>query len=598
MDQNHIRNFCIIAHIDHGKSTLADRFLELTGAITEREKKDQFLDQMDLERERGITIKAQTVRLHYKSKKGQDYIFNLIDTPGHVDFHYEVSRSLAACEGAVLLVDSVQGVEAQTLANYQMAIDQGLTILPVINKIDLPNANIEGVQHQIEDILGLNTKDILLASGKTGQGVPEILEAIVQKLPPPKGLLQAPLRALILDSWFNSYQGVVVLIRVVDGTIQTTQKIKLMFVDKEFTILKLGVFRPAPFFVDQLAAGGVGFAIAGIKNVQETRIGDTVTDAKTPAGHSLPGFKEVKPFVFAGIYPVDSDRYGDLKGALEKLRLNDASFTFEPETSQALGFGFRCGFLGSLHMEIIQERLEREYNLDLVTTAPTVVYQVKTKAGEGIAVDNPAKLPRADQIEEILEPIARVHLHAPVWTVGALIKLCEELRGRQETIQYFGTERVMVVYALPFALMMVGFFDRLKSASKGYASMDYSIQGYEPADLVKLNVLINSDPVDALSLIVHRDQAYSRGRELTQKLKEQIPRQLYEVAIQAAIGNKVIARETVKALRKDVIAKCYGGDVTRKRKLLEKQKEGKKRMKKVGRVEIPQEAFLSVLKVK
>lgn len=597
-DPKHIRNFCITAHVDHGKSTLADRFLERTGAITAREKRDQFLDQMDLERERGITIKAQTVRLRYRAKDGQEYQLNLIDTPGHVDFHYEVSRSLAACEGAILLVDAAQGVEAQTVANTLMAIDQGLEILPVINKIDLAHADPEGVRKQIEDILGLETGHILKASGKTGQGVEEILEAVVQKLPPPKGQPTGALRALILDSWFDSYQGVVMLIRVVDGRLRKGESIRLFHTQKNFEVQKLGVFHPAPFLVDQLSAGEVGFCVAGIKNVRDTQIGDTLTSAEVPAAKSLPGFKKVKPFVFAGIYPVDADQYGNLKTALEKLSLNDASFTFEPETSQALGFGFRCGFLGSLHMEIVQERLEREYDLKLVTTAPTVVYQVRQKGGITLEVDNPAKFPRPDQIEEVMEPFAKVHLHAPAWAVGALLKLCEELRGRQETMQYFGTERVMIVYSLPFAEMMFGFFDRLKSVSKGYASLDYSLEGFQSADLVKLNVLINGDPVDALSCIVHRSQAYTRGRELTQKLKEQIPRQLYEVAIQAAIGHKVIARETVKPLRKDVIAKCYGGDVTRKRKLLEKQKEGKKRMKKVGRIEIPQEAFLSVLKVK
>lgn len=593
-----IRNFCIIAHIDHGKSTLADRFLEITGAITEREKKEQFLDQMELERERGITIKAQTVALKYKAEDGHEYLLNLIDTPGHVDFHYEVSRSLAACEGAILLVDASQGVEAQTLANALMAINQGLELLPVINKIDLPSSDPEKVRHQIEDILGLEAKDALAISGKTGQGAKAVLEKVVQKLPPPRGRLNMPTRALMIDSWFDSYQGVVVLVRVVDGSLRTGESIRLMNVGKEFEIQKLGLFKPAPFSVTKLDAGEVGFVIANIKDVKDARVGDTITSSQDPAKQPLPGFQEVKPVVFAGIYPTDPDDYESLKKALEKLNLNDASFTFEPETSPALGFGFRCGFLGSLHMEIVQERLEREYGLTLVTTAPTVVYKIKTTSGKELWVHNPAQFSESAELDTIFEPMAKVHIHAPTDSIGPILQLCEKMRGHQDQIQYFGGDRVVISYAIPFGEMMFGFFDQLKSVSRGYASLDYTISDYEAADLVRLHILLNGDPVDALSCIVHCSQAYYKGRELTQKLKEEIPRQLYEVAIQAAIGNKVIARETVKALRKDVIAKCYGGDITRKRKLLEKQKEGKKRMKKVGKIEIPQEAFLSVLKVK
>jgi len=598
MPQKYIRNFCIIAHIDHGKSTLADRFLEVTGAISAREKKEQYLDQMDLERERGITIKAQTVHLEYKAKDGHKYILNLIDTPGHVDFHYEVSRSLAACEGALLLVDASQGVEAQTLANALMAIDQDLEMIPVINKVDLPSADPERIRGQIEDILGLDATDALEASAKTGLGVAEILEAIIEKLPSPKGEPKSPLRALIMDSWFDSYQGIVVLVRVVDGQLKTGHKIRLMSTEKEFEIQKLGIFKPAPHVVKQLRTGEVGYVVANIKDVQDAKVGDTITEVENQATQSLPGFKEVKPMVFAGIYPTSSEEYESLKVALGKLKLNDASFTFEPETSLALGFGFRCGFLGSLHMEIIQERLEREYGLTLITTAPTVVYQVINTNGETLIVDNPAALPDVQEIDKILEPIAKIHIHCPSNAVGPVLQLCEKMRGRQDQMQYFGTERVMISYHLPFGEMMFGFFDQLKSATKGYASLDYTLEGYEPADLIKLKILINGDPVDALSCIVHRDNAYYKGRELAGKLKELIPRQMFEVAIQAAIGGKVIARETVKAMRKDVTAKCYGGDISRKRKLLDKQKEGKKRMKKVGSVEIPQEAFLSVLKVK
>ncbi|MDO8526250.1 MAG: translation elongation factor 4 [Deltaproteobacteria bacterium] len=598
MDQKHIRNFCIIAHIDHGKSTLADRFLQKTGAISDREMRSQFLDQMDLERERGITIKAQTVRLKYVAKNGEEYEFNLIDTPGHVDFYYEVSRSLAACEGAVLLVDATQGVEAQTVANALMAMEQGLTLLPVINKVDLPSSDPARVRKEFEDVLAIDASDATEASGKTGKGVEEIFEKIVKELPCPHGDLDAPPRALIMDSWFDSYQGVVMLVRVFDGVLKTGQQIRLMNVGKNFSVLKLGVFAPKPTVVQELGSGEVGFVIANIKEVSDTRVGDTVTDANTPAEKALPGFKEIKPMVFAGLYPTDTDQYEELKTALGKLKLNDASFTFEPETSLALGFGFRCGFLGSLHMEIIQERLEREYALSLITTAPTVVYQVLTTAGETLLVDNPAKLPETQYIDTVLEPYAKVHIHTPSTAVGAIFKLCEGVRGRQEQIQYFGTDRMLITYHIPFGEMMFGFYDQLKSVSKGYASLDYSIVGYEPGELIKLNILINAEQVDALSCIVHKEHAYYKGRELASKLKELIPRQQFEIAIQAAIGGKIVARETVKALRKDVTSKCYGGDVSRKRKLLDKQKEGKKRMKRVGSVEIPQEAFLSVLKVK
>ena len=598
MDQSHIRNFSIIAHIDHGKSTLADRFLQMLGAITQREMKAQFLDQMELERERGITIKAQTVRLKYIAKNKEEYEFNLIDTPGHVDFHYEVSRSLAACEGALLLVDASQGVEAQTISNTLMAMDQKLSLIPVINKVDLPSGDIEKVRQQLEDILAIEGKDALPASGKTGKGMEEILEAIVDRLPPPRGNVNGSLRALMIDSWFDSYQGVVMLVRVFDGSLQKGQIIHLMHANTNFEVQKLGVFLPKPFEVERLETGEVGFVVAAIKDLSQTKVGDTITEAENPAVHALPGFKEVQPMVFAGLYPVEGNDYEDLKSALEKLKLNDASFTFEPETSAALGFGFRCGFLGSLHMEIIQERLEREYFISLITTAPTVIYEIHTTDQQILRLDNPAKFPEAQRIEQILEPYALAHIHLPAPYMGAVLALCEARRGKQEHIQYFGKERIMVAYSLPFSEMMFDFFDELKSVSRGFASLDYEVRQYEPGDLIKLNIMVNGEPVDALSVIVHRDQAYYKGRELAKKLKELIPRQQFEIAIQAAIGNKIIARETVKALRKDVISKCYGGDITRKRKLLEKQKEGKKRMKRVGSVDIPQEAFLSVLKVK
>jgi GTP-binding protein LepA len=598
MPQSHIRNFCIIAHIDHGKSTLADRLLELTGSLSEREHRDQFLDDMELERERGITIKARTVRLRYQATDGNDYELNLIDTPGHVDFTYEVSRSLAACEGALLVIDATQGVEAQTLANAVMAMHNGLEIVPVINKIDLPSADIDRAKEECEEVLAIPADAAVAVSAKTGEGVPSVLEAIVNHLPPPRGDEHQPLRALIFDSWFDAYMGAVALVRVVDGRIGVGQKIRLMNVGKEFEVQKLTIYDPHPHDVAALAAGEVGAVVANIKEVADTRVGDTITDAAEPATAALPGFREAKPMVFAGLYPTDPGQYEELRDAMEKLRLNDASFSYEPETSTALGFGFRAGFLGSLHIEIIQERLEREYKLSLVSTAPTVVYEVLTTKGELVRVDNPAKLPDPNHIEEIREPYALASIFCPSDCLGGVMKLCQDRRGEQRHLEYFGTDRVMIQYELPFAEMMVDFFDALKSVSRGYASLDYEITGYRPANLVKLAVLINGDPVDALSTIVFREQAPYKGRELVHKLRGLIPRQQYEVAIQAAIGGRVIARETVKAVRKDVTAKCYGGDVTRKRKLLERQKEGKRRMKMVGRVEIPQEAFLSVLKIR
>jgi GTP-binding protein LepA len=577
---------------------LADRILERTGAITEREHRDQFLDSMELERERGITIKAQSVRINYKASDGRVYQLNLIDTPGHVDFHYEVSRSLAACEGALLVVDATQGVQAQTLANALMAMHNNLELLPVINKIDLPNADVPGTMEQCEEILTIPAENAVAVSAKTGQGVDEILESIVKYLPPPSGRTDAPTRALIFDSWFDAYQGAVALVRVVDGELRKGQKIVFMNAGKHFEVQKLGIFTPHPIDVDVLRTGEVGVVVAGVKLVVDTKVGDTITDAENRALAPLSGFKEVKPMVFAGLYPTDPGRYDDLREAMEKLRLNDAAFSFEPESSTALGFGFRAGFLGSLHLEIIQERLEREYDLSLVSTAPTVVYDVKTTRGATVMVDNPAKLPEPQHIESISEPYAKISVLCPGECVGSVMQMCQERRAVQKNMQYFGHDRVMIEYELPFSEMMFDFFDMLKTISRGYASLDYEIIGYRPAKLVKLLVLINGDPVDALSIIIHRDDAQYRGRELVKKLRELIPRQQYDVAIQAAIGGKIVARETVKALRKDVTAKCYGGDITRKRKLLEKQKEGKKRMKKVGRVDIPQEAFLSVLKAK
>ena len=591
-----IRNFSIIAHIDHGKSTLADRLLEYTGALSEREMMEQVLDSMDLERERGITIKAHAVRLSYRADDGRDYTLNLIDTPGHVDFSYEVSRSLASCEGALLVVDATQGVEAQTLANAYLAVDHNLEVIPVINKIDLPSADPEKTRSQIEDAVGIDCSGAILASAKEGRGTKEILEAIVNRIPPPAGDDARPLKALIFDSWFDSYQGVIVLVRVFDGKARKGMRIRLMATGNTFEVDQVGVFTPKMTPIDELSSGEAGYIIAGIKNVTETRIGDTITDAARPVAEPCPGYKDVKPLVFCGFYPTVPHQYENLRDALDKLRLNDSSFSYEPETSLALGFGFRCGFLGLLHMDIIQERLEREFNLALLSTAPTVVYRVTTTKGEVLLVENPAALPeRYDGIEE---PFVVATIFVPADFIGYILDLCQEKRGVQRSFLFVGKDRIKVEYELPLNEILWDFYDRLKSLSKGYASMDYEFLGYRDADLTKLNIMINGEPVDALSLIVHKDKAYYKGRQLTEKLRQIIPRQMYEVAIQAAIGSKVIARESVKALRKDVIAKCYGGDITRKRKLLEKQKEGKKRMKQVGRVELPQEAFLAVLKLK
>jgi GTP-binding protein LepA len=597
MDQRFIRNFSVIAHIDHGKSTLADRFLELTGALQPREMEAQVLDSMDLERERGITIKAHAVRLTYKADDGETYILNLIDTPGHVDFSYEVTRSLAACEGALLLVDASQGVEAQTLANAYLAVDNNLEIIPVINKIDLPGAQPDEAKRQIEDIVGLDASGAILASAKEGVGVKDILEAIVQRLPPPLGRPDAPLKALIFDSWYDPYRGVIILTRVIDGVLKPGQKIRFMANGQEYNVEQVGVFSPKPLPVDALGVGEVGFIFAGIKTVSDAKIGDTITEAGRPTSEPFPGFKEMKPMVFAGLYPVEGSEYPELRDALEKLRLNDASFFFEPETSAALGFGFRCGFLGLLHMEIIQERLEREFDMDLVTTAPGVLYRVTTTDGDVQEIDSPAKLPDPGRIEQIEEPVITAMILTPSTHVGGILELCQEKRGVQKGLEYLSSDRVLVTYELPFNEVVLDFYDRLKTISRGYASLDYHVTGYWASPLVKLDILVNEEPVDALSTIVHRDTAYARGRALAAKMRELIPRQMFEVAIQAAVGSRIIARETVKALRKNVLAKCYGGDITRKRKLLEKQKEGKKRMKRVGRVEIPQEAFLAVLKV-
>jgi GTP-binding protein LepA len=594
---HHIRNFSIIAHIDHGKTTLSDRLMERTGALSQREMTEQFLDSMDLERERGITIKQHSVRLDYKAKNGQDYVLNLIDTPGHVDFAYEVSRSLAACQGALLVVDASQGVEAQTLANAHLAVDAGLEIIPVLNKIDLPGAEPEKAREQIENVIGIDASQAIMASAKQGVGIDEILEAIVHRLPPPQGDRNATLRGLVFDSWFDQYRGVVILVHVVDGELRPGMKVRLMASGGSYLVENVGVFSPKPIPVDALAAGEVGFVVAGIKKVSDVAIGDTLTDDRHPAAEPLPGFKEIKPMVFAGLYPVDADMYAELRDALEKLRLNDASFFYEPETSTALGFGFRCGFLGLLHMEIVQERLEREFSLELLVTAPSVRYRVQKTSGEVIEVDSPARLPDPGSIETIEEPVITATILTGDEFVGPILKLCQEKRGVQKGLHYITTTRVMIEYELPLNEILLDFYDRLKSASKGYASLDYQFSGYWVSPLVKLDVLVNGDPVDALSLIVHRDTAYTRGKSLVEKMRKMIPRQMFEVAIQAAIGSRVIARETVKPLRKNVIAKCYGGDISRKRKLLEKQKEGKKRMKRVGQVDIPQEAFLAVLRV-
>jgi GTP-binding protein LepA len=597
MDQRLIRNFSIIAHIDHGKSTLADRFLEATGALQAREMEAQVLDSMDLERERGITIKAHAVRLNYKADDGQTYVLNLIDTPGHVDFSYEVTRSLAACEGALLLVDASQGVEAQTLANAYLAVENNLEIIPVINKIDLPGAQPEEVKRQIEEIIGLDADGAILASAKEGTGVHEILEAIVHRLPAPKGDPGAPLKALIFDSWYDAYRGVVILTRVIDGTMRPGQKIRLMNAGLDLQIDELGAFSPKPVPVDALGVGEAGFVVANIKNVAEAKVGDTITDAAKPAAEAFPGFKELKPMVFAGLYPVESSQYQELREAMEKLRLNDSAFFFEPETSAALGFGFRCGFLGLLHMEIVQERLEREYNMDLVTTAPGVLYRVTTTDGVVQEIDSPSKLPEPGRIEKFEEPIIKATMLTPAAHVGAILELCQEKRGVQKGMEYLKSDRVLITYELPFNEVVLDFYDRLKTVSRGYASLDYHVIGYQEASLVKLDILVNGEPVDALSTVLHTDSAHSRGRLLAAKMRELIPRQMFEIAIQAAIGSRIVARESVRAMRKNVLAKCYGGDISRKRKLLEKQKEGKKRMKRVGRVEIPQEAFLAVLKV-
>jgi GTP-binding protein LepA len=595
--QNKIRNFCIIAHIDHGKSTLADRLLEATGVLTQREMKAQILDTMDLERERGITIKAQAVRLIYNTQKGEEYILNLIDTPGHVDFTYEVSRSLAACEGALLVVDASQGIEAQTLANVYLALEHNLEIVPVINKIDLPSADIEMAKREIEDIIGLDAQDAVLVSAKEGVGIDEVLEAVVKRIPQPRGDEELPLKALIFDSYYDSYKGVMTFVRVMDGCVKAGTRIKMMATDRVFEVTEVGVFRPFLTPTDQLKAGDVGYIAASIKNVKDARVGDTITDASNPTDTPLPGYRKINPMVFCGIYPADGAKYDDLRDALEKLQLNDASLLFEPETSVALGFGFRCGFLGLLHMEIIQERLEREYDLDIVTTSPSVIYKIKKTDGQEIQIDNPTNMPPMGEILSMEEPIARAQIMVPSEYVGSVMELCQQKRGIYKDMKYIEETRAILTYQLPLNEIIYDFFDALKSRTKGYASFDYEVTGYSPANLIKLDIYLNGEIVDALSCIVHKDKAYTKGRAIAEKLKEVIPRQMFEIPIQAAIGGKIIARETVKALRKDVLSKCYGGDITRKKKLLEKQKEGKKRMRQVGSVEVPQEAFMAVLKL-
>lgn len=597
MSQDHIRNFSIIAHIDHGKSTLADALLRLTGTLSKREEKEQFLDNMDIERERGITIKAQTVRLAYRAKDGKDYQLNLIDTPGHVDFSYEVSRSLAACEGAVLVVDAAQGVEAQTLANVYLAINNNLEVVPVLNKIDLPSADPEGVKQQIQDAVGIDASDAVLASAKEMKGIQEILEKVVEKVPPPRGSESGLLRALVFDSWFDSYQGVVILCRVVDGSVKKGDKVKLMASDAQYEVLKLGINAPFPLEKQELLTGEVGWFVCGIKNIRDVAVGDTLTIAKNGSVEPLPGFQKIKPMVFSGIFPVDSSEYENLRDALDKLSLNDSSLSYEPETSSALGFGYRCGFLGLLHMEIVQERLEREFNLNLITTAPSVVYNVILTDGKRIQIEKPADLPDISKIATIEEPYVKVTVHTPTEFIGAILKLCEDKRGAQIKMEYVSDKKVIIEYKLPLNEIVMDFHDKLKSISKGYASMDYELMDFAESDVVKVDVMLNSEPVDALAILVHRSKAQNRGSNLAKKLKELIPRQQYQVAIQAAIGTKIIARETVGALRKDVTAKCYGGDISRKRKLLERQKEGKKRMKQIGSVDLPQEAFLAILKV-
>ena len=597
MDQNKIRNFSIIAHIDHGKSTLADRLIEYTGTLTKREMEAQILDSMDLERERGITIKAQAVRSSYKAKNGEEYMLNFIDTPGHVDFTYEVSRALAACEGALLVIDATQGIEAQTLANVYLALDNDLEIIPVINKVDLPSADPDRVKHEIEEVIGIDASEAVLTSAKTGLGIEDVLEAIVAKVPAPSGISDSPLKALVFDSKFDAYKGVVLYVRVIDGRIKPGMKIKMMATNAEFEVTEVGVFKPNLVNVDSLEVGQVGFFAAAIKNVKDARVGDTVTDANNPAAEALPGYRKATPMVFCGLYPVENSDYDNLRDALEKLQLNDASLVFEPETSVALGFGFRCGFLGLLHMDVIKERLEREYNLTLITTAPNVIYQVFRTNGDVELVDNPSNFPDPTVIDHVEEPYFNATIIVPKDYVGAVMELSQEKRGEYENMTYLDETRVMIHYALPLSEIIYDYFDRLKSVTRGYASLDYELAGYRASSLVKVDILLNGEPVDALSAIVHREKAVSRGRQLVEKLRSLIPRQMFEIPVQAAIGNKVIARENVRAMRKDVLAKCYGGDISRKRKLLEKQKEGKKRMKQVGSVELPQEAFLAILKM-